>query len=192
MRVVAERDQNCASVPGRFELDAAPAVHSNVPPGKLRGLGENVGEDIFGPGGVATNGRVLAIVLEAAAEEFLAVRGRLAATAIRELCEMYEETGEPERAVELLREQLKKTETKAERIVLFNTIADVYERAGQIDNAIAALRELAGEVTYEEAMKIQEAEPRPSAPERDFPMLNFPVAPMPDPPAPPGAEPGRP
>jgi len=99
-----------------------------------------------------------------AAEEFLAVRGPLATIAIRELSEMFEETGEPERAVALLKAAVEKAQTKADKLPLMAGIADVYERAGQLDNAVTALQEIINLVSYEEAMQTMGPLPRPGLP----------------------------
>ena len=89
-----------------------------------------------------------------AAEEFLVVRGNLAETAVRELSEMYEETGEPEKAIELLKGELEKAKTPAEKLVFLTALGDVYDRQGQLDNALATFNEIANTLKYEDAMKM--------------------------------------
>ena len=105
-----------------------------------------------------------------AAEEFLAVRGPLSKIAIRELAEMYEESGEPEQAVALLKAARQKAASKLEELEIMTSIADIYERAGQSDNAIATLKEIVNDVTYDEAMKLH-------APPQAPPVLQAPPAP---------------
>jgi len=89
-----------------------------------------------------------------AAEEFLAVRGPMAADAIREMTEMFLENGEPERAVKLLKDALLKAESKMDRLTIMMAVADACERAGQLDNAVTMLKEVADMFPYDEAMKL--------------------------------------
>ena len=103
--------------------------------------------------------RLNLLLPDKAASEFLAVRGALADTAIREMAEMYEQSGEPETAVALLKAELEKAATPADKLVFLTGIVDVYDRAGQTENALATLNEIVTMIKYDEAMKLPMAKP---------------------------------
>ena len=91
-----------------------------------------------------------------AAEDFIAVRGPLGNTAILELMQMYEQAGEPEQGIQILKAAAAAATEKADKIYFLGHVAEANRRAGRIEDALATLQEIVDTINYDEAMVIRD------------------------------------
>ena len=86
-----------------------------------------------------------------AVEQYREVKGKLADLATRYMVETYQEANKPEEAVKLLEDILAKTQDPAQKVRLWNMMAEVYRRSGKADKAIEALRKITESIGYNDA-----------------------------------------
>jgi len=101
-----------------------------------------------------------------AAAEFLLVRGPMADEAIREMIDMFEQEGEPERGIEVLKNAAAEATGKADKVYFLMHAAEASRRAGQLDAAIETLQEVVELLSYAEALDMKDQFGPPEEPPR--------------------------
>lgn len=101
-----------------------------------------------------------------AAAEFLLVRGPMGNQAIREMIEMYEQAGEPEQGIEVLKNAASEATEKPDKVYFLMHAAEACRRAGQIDAAIETLQEVVELLSYAEALEMKDQFGPPEEPPR--------------------------
>lgn len=91
-----------------------------------------------------------------AAEDFIAVRGPLGNTAILELMQMYEQAGEPEQGIQVLKAAAEAAAEKVDKVYFLGHVAEANRRAGRIEDALATLNQIVETISYDEAMEFED------------------------------------
>ena len=94
---------------------------------------------------------------DASVEQYRQVKGDFADEARRAIVDTYRDAGDLEKAAAELEKLIAEVTDKREKVSLLREAANLYSESGNQDKAIAALRQIADTVSYEEAKQMQAA-----------------------------------
>jgi len=126
-------------------IDTLAAIIAESPEPELKALAHLVTARIY---------RKSLALPDKAAAEFLLVRGALRDQAVREMIEMYEESGEPEQGIKALLKAADEATEKPDKVYFLMHAAEAARRAGKLDDAIEILEKTLDLVSYDEALEM--------------------------------------
>ena len=96
---------------------------------------------------------------ESAIEQYQQVTGRWQSEAVRALVRASEESGDVQRAGDLLEGVAAEAKDPGQKVEVLNQLAEFYQRHDENDKAVAALRRIVESVTYEQAEQMHRRVP---------------------------------